>query len=456
MAYVATAAAAVMLVALAAHPSRAQDVIWSDQFGTATYDFTGSVDVLDGNVYIVGSTYGALGASPDGGLDGFLSRRRPGQVVWTKQFGYGYHEFATDVNAASSQAIDVVGYSPGSSAPFVEAKAYIRRYTETGSFVWGHTFGPAAGLSVAGTQSAVFVASTTDGSLGSPSAGFTDGFLRRYDQSGSPVWTRQLGSDGHDDVAGVAVSGSAIYVAGTAHGALPGQTDSGTADAFVARYDASGILIWTRQFDTGLTDWATGVTTDFEGNVYVTGSTLGTFPGQTSSGARDAFVRRYDADGTLGWTRQFGTTKEEIAWDVTSDQHGVYVAGDTWGTLPGQAAGGKRDGFVRRFALDGKVQWTVQFGGAANDSFTGVASGNNRAIYVAGWTEGSLPGSVSAGGDDAFWIGFRQRSCWDTSNPQGQESGSVSSTAHQHETNAGALEPTVHAVNCTVIVPAGL
>src|SRR5947208_3011308 len=57
-------------------------------------------------------------------------------------------------------------------------------------------------------------------------------------------------------------------------------------------------LQWTRQFGTAADDGAFGVAVDATGNAYVVGLTNGAFAGQTSAGFRDAFVRKYDPDGT--------------------------------------------------------------------------------------------------------------------------------------------------------------
>src|SRR5437762_3541924 len=124
-------------------------------------------------------------------------------------------------------------------------------------------------------------------------------------------WLRQFGSDftgsgqGLDPARAVAADGN-VYVVGDLPHALPGQTSAGGVDAYVRKYDAAGAELWTRQFGTAVNDFPGGLAADASG-VYVAGSTHGTLPGQTSAGDEDAFVRKYDAAGTELWTRQFGT-----------------------------------------------------------------------------------------------------------------------------------------------------
>ena len=53
-------------------------------------------------------------------------------------------------------------------------------------------------------------------------------------------WIRQFGSANFDQALGVALGDSGVYVAGQTEGALPGQTRTGSFDAFVRKYDAAG------------------------------------------------------------------------------------------------------------------------------------------------------------------------------------------------------------------------
>ena len=106
---------------------------------------------------------------------------------------------------------------------------------------------------------------------------------------------------------------------------------------------APGNIEWLSQFGSegGAEERSQAV--DGAGNVYVAGSTSGTFPGQANAGFADAFVRKYDANGNELWTRQFGTSSYDIAFGISVDASGVYVVGETNGTFPGQTSAGDDD-----------------------------------------------------------------------------------------------------------------
>ena len=160
---------------------------------------------------------------------------------------------------------------------------------------------------------------------------------------------------------------------------------------------------WTRQFGTTGLDEVKAVAVDGTGTTYVAGETFGTLPGQTPGGTLDAFVRTYDPAGRELWTRQFGAWERDIAWGVAVDRVGsAYVVGQTEGILPGQHSSGGWDAFIRKYDSSGTELWTRQFGGGGADIASGVAVDPAGGIYVVGTTSSALPGQATAGSFDAF------------------------------------------------------
>ncbi len=372
-----------------------------------------------GNVYVAGYTTRTLpGQTFGGGLtDAFLRKYdATGNEVWTRQFGTSSTDLAYGVVADGLGNVYVAGYTTGTLPGQTSAgdpDAFVRKYDATGNQLWTRQFGSpggdeALGVAVDGLGN-VYVAGHTGGTLpGQTSAGGLDAFVRKYDATGNQLWTSQFGRSGNDIARGVVADGLGnVYVAGVAYGTLPGQTSAGGGDSFVRKYDATGNILWTRQFGNSTGDVAYSVAADGLGNVYVAGHTQGTLPGQTSAGSSDAFVRKYDATGNELWARQFGSSSGDIAYGVAVDGLGnVYVAGVTPGTMPGQTLAGGDDAFARKYDATGNELWTRQFGSSSSDYAYGVAVDGLGNVYVAGFTDGTLPGQISSGGSDAFVVKF--------------------------------------------------
>ena len=77
------------------------------------------------------------------------------------------------------------------------------------------------------------------------------------------------------------------------------------------------------------------------------------------------------------WARQFGTPRVDQANGIAVMDFNVYVAGDLIGALPGQTNKfpGEKSGFLRKYDRQGKIVWTRQIGNnsAGEDSVTSVA-----------------------------------------------------------------------------------
>jgi hypothetical protein len=248
-------------------------------------------------------------------------------------------------------------------------------------------------------SSGIYVVGRTSGALDGPHRGQEDAFIRKYHPQGELLWADQFGTHLEDMAYGVAADAAGhVYVVGQTQGSLAGQR--GDADAFIRRYDAAGTLLWTRQFGSTDEDVARGVAVDATGNAYVVGTTWGALQG-SGNGGGDAFIRKYGPNGNVLWTIQFGTPVTDFARGVAVDAAGnAIVAGYTYGSLRGTNAG-ELDAFVRKFDPTGKVLWTRQFGTDSYDYAYSVAVDGTGAIIVAGTTWGDLKGT-QAGDGDAF------------------------------------------------------
>jgi hypothetical protein len=331
-------------------------------------------------------------------------------TAWIHQFGTaGLDEaksVAVDATGASYVVGETFGTLPGQT-PGGTLDAFILRYDPSGNELWTRQFGAwerdiAWAVAVAPGGDA-YVVGQTEGTLpGQRSAGGLDAFVRKYDPAGTELWTRQFGGGGADVAAAVAVDDAGnVYVAGTTTSALAEQRKS--FDAFVRRYDAEGQEGWTRQFGTAGGDNARDITVDESSRLLVTGSTEGALPDQTSGKGYDAFVASFDTDGRTLWIRQFGSGGDDFGVAVAADAIGnVFVAGSAGEGLSGPSSADGRTAFLRQYDQTGATLWTQQFEAGAADDAWDVAAGGQGNAYLVGTTERVLPGQRAAGRVDAF------------------------------------------------------
>jgi hypothetical protein len=318
-------------------------VAWQERLGGPADDLANAVATDEaGNAYVVGRFTGSLDGQPSTGQgDAFLRVYSPaGEVLLSRQFGSTAFDEATDVAVVGTE-VYVVGRTFGSTAPGLPSgrrMGFVHRYSidvETGAFV--RTF--AAQL------------------------GRDDG------QSDVELYSIAVAADG------------AMYVAGVSNGAVHGSTIAGNFDAVIARYDASGALAWVKTVGMADRDEGRSVTVGADGSAYLVGSVMGALPGQTASGFVDAFVRKYDATGGVIWTRQFGTSSYDDATGVLAMSEHVYVVGTTGGLLGAGVIGGL-DVYWRKLDESGTIIQTAQFGSIGNDFNAAIAPGPDGSYAV--------------------------------------------------------------------------
>jgi hypothetical protein len=196
------------------------------------------------------------------------------------------------------------------------------------------------------------------------------------------------GGPGHDQANAVAVDAQGhVHLAGSFEGtARFGPTNivsSGRSDAFLARYDAGGELLWVCAFRSTDSATATAVAVDPQGCSLVAGHFLRDLDlggvWLTNRGSYDGFVAKVDRHGTLLWTVQVGGTLDDRVNAIAVDGTGhTAMAGHFMNTVEFggahlTASGNFPDIFIARIAPDGEVLWAAQGGGPLPDDAFGVA-----------------------------------------------------------------------------------
>jgi hypothetical protein len=257
----------------------------------------------------------------------------------------------------------------------------------------------AMGVAVDGVGSA-FLTGFSLHILAGPDGENDDSFLTKYDSSGNLLWSRNIRPGQEVRSYGVAVdAGGSPYISGRVYG-----TSGANFDAYLTKYNASGILQWSRELGAAGNVESYGIAVDGVGNAYIAGHTWGALNG-TNAGGADAFLAKYDAAGSLVWTQQIGTTVGDYGTSIALDAMGnPYLSGFTEGSLGGTNAGGI-DAFIAKFDDAGNMQWVKQLGSAMNDSSNAVAVDATGNTYFGGRTSGNLGGTLK-GLTDGFLAKF--------------------------------------------------
>ncbi len=335
--------------------------------GEAEFDDASSIAVdANGNVYVTGDS-GASWGSPvraytpsEYGSDGWVAKldAADGSLVWNTFLGGDGGDLGRGIAVDGSGNIYVVGYSDAN---------------------WGNPIQPyTPGYSINSFTKNVFAA--------------------KLDTSGNLLWNTFLGHDSSG--LGIAVDGSGdVYLAGFACTRWYNPPPSFCAgnDAFAAKLDTSGALLWNTFVGGNGYNYGYAVAVDGNGNVYITGRSSVTWgsPVRAFTNNTDGFVAKLDPSGVLLWnTFLGGAGNDDEVPGVTVDGSGnVYVVGysnATWGNPIRAYTPSQYDTYAAKLdATDGSLIWNTFLGGSGIDIGTSVALDKNENVFITGRSDAS-------------------------------------------------------------------
>jgi uncharacterized delta-60 repeat protein len=205
-----------------------------------------------------------------------------------------------------------------------------------------------------------------------------DAYLAKFDTNGTLIWQRTWGdvfNDGWHDVA-VAGDGS-VYATGFS------QTPNGN-NAVLVKFSPDGTLVWQREWAGAIggsndESEANGVTVSADGSVYMVGRALITGSGQFAA------LVKFDPDGNVIWQRLWGGQLDAGHAGAVGPDSNISITGNT---LFGSGSG---DAFIATFMPNGRSVGAVTWGGTDNDGGESIAIAADGSIHVSGSTFSSPP-----------------------------------------------------------------
>lgn len=318
------------------------------------------------------------------GLSGSLLAQHP-QLSWVKHLGTNYAMYTQTNGVDMSGNVYTAGY-----------------------FYQTVDFDPGAGIAEL---------STTDIN--------GDAFISKLNANGGFVWAKRIGGNSNygERIASIAMgSNGSFVICGIYSGTVDFDPDAGVFDltssgaeeAFVAKYDSNGALIWAKSYGGASTDRALGVALDGSGNVFTTGFFHGTAdfdPGPDTASLSavansDIYVLKLDADGNYLWAKSIGGTGYDSGFALAVDANGaVYTTGYFNNSVdfnPGAgnftlSSKGYHDAFILKLDSDGNFVWAYHMGSSSYDIGYDIKIDAAGQVYASGYFNNTIDFDPGAG-----------------------------------------------------------
>lgn len=446
----------------------AQQFEWVKRIGNALdhQAFILKTDAAN-NVYIAGYFQSGFYFVPEtssnlaqafGSDDIFIAKYSAnGTFIWGKTIGGSGQDRPSGMDVSAEGIVSITGYfngtvdfNPGSAVNNLTAigsrDIFVLKLNSNGDYVWAHKFGsalPDEGVATCFDPNGnVFVTGffqeTVDFNPGSATNNFTatsyDIFILKLDANGNYIWNIDLGSGPAEQGRAIQCDASGnVYTSGSYGSTLdfnPGaptefMSATGVNDIYLLKLTNDGNFIWSKKIGGISNEYALSMAIDLNGAAILGGyfastTTFNSFPNVavTSAGLDDAFVVKFNSDGSHAWTRTIGSTGYEQTKAVATDAQGnVYATGFFQGTVDLNPDAGienytanQEDCFVIKLGPDGGFINASVMGGLGSDYSYGIATDANGGIYTCGaftQTANFDPGNqinelTSIGGFDVF------------------------------------------------------
>ncbi|MCU7549945.1 SBBP repeat-containing protein [Chitinophagaceae bacterium LB-8] len=209
-----------------------------------------------------------------------------------------------------------------------------------------------------------------------------DYVIIKYNATGKELWVRRYNGpgNGYDNPSFIALDLQGnLYVTGVSLGS-GGESDM---DYATIKFDAAGNEQWVKRYNGPANQWdeATSLAVDGSGNVYVSGMSW------SIENNYDIVTIKYDHNGNQLWVKSYngpGNDMDRASSMAVDALENVYVTGNS-------SLNGALDFVTIKYDVNGKEAWVKSFSGSSDSFDAGLvivtdAFGNE---YVTGYSIGS-------------------------------------------------------------------
>ncbi|HIA36898.1 MAG TPA: hypothetical protein EYN89_09290, partial [Flavobacteriales bacterium] len=336
-------------------------------YGGSGFDIPYSVQQTEDDGYMLSGYTGSFGS---GNSDFYVVKTDTNGVVeWSRAYG----ESTEDRGRTIMQTTDGGYIQTGDD----QSQALLIKTNGIGDTVWVLAYGGSGsydvGYSVKQTNDGGYIVAGWTWSFG---AGGYDMYVVKVDAIGNLLWSKTYGGSQHDKAYSIEQTTDNGFI-------ITGETSSfgsGLTDIYVIRTDENGDTLWTRTFGGANDDYGYSVKQIADGNFLIVGYTS-----SFGAGGEDAYLIKIDVNGDIIWSKTYGHSGDDKAYDVIQEFDGGFViSGTRW------YSGSGNEMFLIKTDEMGDTVWVRAYEDATGGY--SVAQTSDRGYVTVGYTNDFGPG----------------------------------------------------------------
>lgn len=245
------------------------------------------------------------------------------------------------------------------------------------------------------------------------SSGNDDIFLQKRTKKGKYIFSKKIGGKGIDRPGNMIFYKDALYISGNIEDTVDFGIEKvapiglGKRSIFLAKMDTLGKCIWVKTIGDSALSRARSLVINKDG-IYLSGEISGKVDNLSQINAM--FIQKRDFNGSIVWTKTFGSKRNVVSNAIASDSLGnIYNVGALIGmnvnfkpspskdSLLSSSFNTIADIFIQKLNANGELIWAKKTGSTAADEANTIAIKGTE-IYTAGYFNGTVDFDFSTAG----------------------------------------------------------
>lgn len=349
------------------------------------------------------------------------------ELDFISTYGGTKNESGNSIENTSDGGYIVLGYTQSMDGDITDKQNesfdyWITKFNNEGVLQWSKTYGGTnddRGSDIIQTSDGGYAILGYTQSIDedvSQNAGFQDYWIAKLNSQGEIEWENSYGFAGADNGSALIQTSDAGYMlvgvldvtasGGQGNSSRNSQRHAG-GDYWAVKIDASGNLQWSRYFGGSFSDSAYDVLETADGNYIIVGSSdSDDVDISANKGTYDYWVVKINNTGTLLWEKSFGGDQIDEARGITDTNDGNYLIVGTTRSEDQDISNalGAADFWIIKISPSGELLSEKTVGGSSFDSGLQITKSKNGGFIACGSTRSSNGDITTNNGQNDAWV----------------------------------------------------